>query len=101
MSISLLGTSSTPFAGTISSGKLTKPLEGQTPEDKFLEYAQMTPAEKMFAAMLGQLGLTPEEFKAMDPDAQREVAQKIQKLIEQQAQNGGSNSPGQITDKTV
>jgi len=85
----------------MSSGKLTKPLEAQTPEEKFLEYAQKTPAEKMFDAMLGQLGLTPEQFKAMDPAAQRDVAQKIQQLIEQQAQNGGSKSPGQITDKTV
>ncbi len=91
-----------PFAGTMSSGKLTaKPLEAQTPEEKFLAYAQMTPAEKMFAAMLGQLGLTPEQFKAMDPDAQREVTQKIQQLIEQQAQNGGNKSPGQIADKTA
>jgi hypothetical protein len=37
----------------------------------------------------------------MDPDAQRAVMEKIQKLIEQQAKQGGSNSPGQITDKTA
>lgn len=85
----------------MTSGKPDKPLGAQSVEEKFLDYAQKTPAEKMFDAMLGQLGITPEQFAAMDPDAQRAVMEKIQKLIEQQAKQGGSNSPGQITDKTA
>lgn len=102
MSISFTGTTtSTPFATTATSGKLDKATEPQSVEEKFLEYAKKTPAEKMFDAMLGQLGITPEQFAAMDPDAQRSVMEKIQKLIEQQAKNGGNNSPGQITDKTA
>ena len=85
----------------MTSGKLDKPLGAQSVEEKFLDYAHKTPAEKMFDAMLGQLGITPEQFAAMDPDAQRAVMEKIQKLIEQQAKQGGSNGPGQITDKTA
>jgi len=100
MSISLTGTAaSTPFASTATSSKLDKALDTQSVEEKFLEYAKKTPAEKMFEAMLGQLGITPEQFAAMDPDAQRAVMEKIQKLIEQQVKNGGNNEPGQITDK--
>jgi len=98
MSISI---TTTPLVSTMTSGKLDKPLGAQSVEEKFLDYAQKTPAEKMFDAMLGQLGITPEQFAAMDSDAQRAVMEKIQKLIEQQAKQGGSNSPGQITDKTA
>ncbi|EGP07190.1 hypothetical protein CSIRO_3198 [Bradyrhizobiaceae bacterium SG-6C] len=98
MSISI---TTTPLVASMTSGKLDKPLGAQSVEEKFLEYAKKTPAEKMFDAMLGQLGITPEQFAAMDPDAQRAVMEKIQKLIEQQAKQGGSNSPGQITDKTA
>jgi len=98
MSISI---TTTPLVASMTSGKLDKPLGAQSVEEKFLDYAKKTPAEKMFDAMLGQLGITPEQFAAMDPDAQRAVMEKIQKLIEQQAKQGGSNSPGQITDKTA
>ncbi|EKS38665.1 hypothetical protein [Afipia clevelandensis] len=98
MSISI---TTTPLVANMTSGKLDKPLGAQSVEEKFLEYAKKTPAEKMFDAMLGQLGITPEQFAAMDPDAQRAVMEKIQKLIEQQAKAGGSKDPGQITDKTA
>jgi hypothetical protein len=101
MSISIAGTASSPLLSTITSGKLDKPLDAKTAEQQFIDTIGETPAQRMFNAMLGQLGITPDQFKAMDPDQQREVAQKIQQLIEQQAQNGGSKSPGQITDKTV
>ena len=100
MSISFTTTTtSTPFASTATASKLDKAPESQSVEEKFLEYAKKTPAEKMFDAMLGQLGITPEQFAAMDPDAQRDVMEKIQKLIEQQAKAGGSKEPGQITDR--
>ncbi len=84
----------------MASGKLDKPL-AKTAEQTFLDTVGETPAQRMFNAMLGQLGITPDQFKAMDSDAQREVAQKIQQMIEQQAQNGGNNSPGLIADKTA
>ncbi len=102
MSMSFTGTAtSSPLLGAATSGKVDKPLDAKTAEQQFLDTIGQTPAERMFNAMLGQLGITPDQFKAMDADAQREVTQKIQQLIEQQARNGGSNSPGQITDKTV
>jgi len=48
-----------------------KPTETKTAEQKFLAYAKMTPAERMHAAMLAQMGLTEDQFKAMDPAASR------------------------------
>ena len=55
-------------------------------EEKFLAYARMTPAEKLRAALLSQLGLTEEEVKAMSPEEQQKVEQKIRDLIEQAAE---------------
>jgi hypothetical protein len=55
----------------------------------------------MFNAMLGQLGLTEEEFQEMDPAEQQKVAQKIQQMIEQQAEQGGGKTPGLVLDKTA
>ena len=94
--------------GALSSLLSSKPLSGgltsvdaKSVEQTFLDYAQMTPAERMHAAMLGQLGLTEEEFQAMDPAAQREVAQKIQEMIRQQAEKTNDQRTGLIADMTV
>jgi hypothetical protein len=55
----------------------------------------------MFNAMLSQLGISEDDFKAMSPAEQQKVMQKIQQMIEQQAQNGGAKSPGLVMDKSV
>jgi hypothetical protein len=78
-----------------------KPAEAKTPEQKFLEYAKMTPAERMHAAMLAQMGLTEDQFKAMDPAAQQKIEDKIRDMIRQQAANGGDKRAGMITDKSA
>jgi hypothetical protein len=84
-----------------SSSLAAKPPEIKTPEEKFLEYAKMTPAERMHAAMLAQLGITEDEFKAMDSAAQQEVRDKIRDMIRQQAENGGDKRAGLVTDKSA
>ena len=76
-----------------------KPAE--TAAQKFLEYANMTPAERLQAEMLNQLGLTEDQFKAMDPADQQKVMDKIRELIKQQAQNGGNPRTGLLTDMSV
>jgi hypothetical protein len=55
----------------------------------------------MFSSMLGQLGLTEDQFNAMDSAAQQKVEQKIQQMIQQQATNGGDKRTGLISDKSV
>jgi hypothetical protein len=53
----------------------TKPAE--TAAQKFLEYANMTPAECLQAEMLSQLGITEDQFKATSPADQQKVMDKI------------------------
>jgi hypothetical protein len=45
----------------------------------------MTPAECMHAAMLAQIGLTENQFKAMDPAAQQKIEDNIREMIKQRA----------------
>jgi hypothetical protein len=101
MSISLSGVLSSLSTKPLPPGTSLKLSESQSPEQKFLEYAKMSPAERMHAAMLGQLGLTEDQFKSMDPAAQREVEQKIQQMIQQQAEQGNDKRTGLIADKSV
>jgi len=72
-----------------------------TAEQKFLEYAKMTPAERLHAQMLAELGLTEDQFKAMSPADQQKVEDKIRDLIKKQVDNGGEKRAGMITDKSV
>ena len=73
----------------------------QSVEQKFLEYAKMTPAERMHAQMLAQLGLTEDQFKAMSPADQQKIEDKIREMIKQQATNNNDKRTGLITDKSV
>ena len=80
-------------------GSATKPVNSVV--QQFLEYANMTPAERLQADMLNQLGLTEDQFKAMSPAEQQKVEAKIQQMIKQQAQQSGEKRAGLITDISV
>jgi hypothetical protein len=83
-------------SGSAAAGLAAKPAE--TAAQKFLEYANMTPAQRLEAEMLGQLGLTEDQFKAMSPAEQQKVMDKIRELIKQQVQNSSDKRTGLITD---
>lgn len=51
--------------------------------------------------MLAQMGLTEEQFKAMDPAAQQKIEDKIRDMIKQQAEKTNDTRTGLITDKSV
>ncbi|MES2030361.1 MAG: hypothetical protein V4477_14370 [Pseudomonadota bacterium] len=80
-------------------GKAQAP--AQSPEEKFLDYAKKTPAEKMRDALLSSIGVTEEELKNMSPDQRREVEQKIadkiKEAVNKKTENGG-NASGFFTD---
>ncbi len=102
MSVSFSGVLPTASFETPKAAALTaKPAETKTAEQKFLEYAKMTPAERMHAAMLAQMGLTEDQFKAMDPAAQQKIEEKIRDMIQKQAANSNDKRTGLITDKSV
>lgn len=80
-------------------GGLSGALAGaKSARDEFLDYAKMTPAEKMRAAMLARLGLKEEDVKAMDPDARKAVEAKIKEMVKQEFEAGLDKSPGKIVD---
>jgi hypothetical protein len=82
-----------------SAGLAAKPTNSVV--QQFLQYANMTPAQRMQADMLSQLGLTEDQFKAMTPAEQQKVEAKIQQMIKQQAQQSSEKRTGLITDISV
>jgi hypothetical protein len=99
MSVSLSGISPTSSPGAQASTSLTaKPAQPQTPAQKFLEYANMTPAQRMFASMLNSLGISEDQFKAMSPADQQKIEDKIREMIKHQVQNSTDKRSGLITD---
>lgn len=102
MSISLSGVLSSLTTSQLPASSKLKPADGQSGgEQKFLDYMKMTPAQRMHAAMLSQLGISEDEYNAMDPAAQKEVEQKIQQMIQQQAQQSNDKRTGLIADISV
>jgi hypothetical protein len=88
-----------PFATQSSSTQSAAPAE--TAAQKFLEYANMTPAQRLHAQMLAKLGLTEDQFNAMSPADQQKIDDKIREMIKQQIDTTGDNRPGMITDKSA
>lgn len=110
MSISLSGVLSSLTSKPLPSGFSLKPADSESSdsqsahspaEQKFLDYMKMSPAERMHAAIMSQLGITEDEYNAMDPAAQKAVEQKIQQMVQQQAEQSNDKRTGLITDISV
>jgi hypothetical protein len=106
MSISLLTAPAASPAPSVLPSKSASPTSlaakpAETAAQKFMDYANMTPAQRMQAEMMSQLGITEDQFKAMSPADQAKVMDKIRDLIKQQAQNSSTQRPGLITDMSV
>ena len=68
---------------------------------QFLEFANMTPAQRLHAEMLSELGLTEDQYKAMSPADQQKVDEKIRDLVKKQADETNNKRAGLITDISV
>jgi hypothetical protein len=88
-----------PSKSSSATSLAAKPAE--TAAQKFMDYANMTPAQRMQAEMMSQLGITEDQFKAMSPADQAKVMDKIRDMIKQQTQNSGDQRAGLITDMSV
>jgi predicted flavoprotein YhiN len=73
-------------------------LPGKSAKDEFMDYAKMTPAQKMRAAMLSKLGVTEEQLKAMSPDERKKIEDKIKDMIKQQVENDPKMKQGSLLD---
>ena len=108
MSVSLLTSPAALPAPSIVPSKSSSPLPSatsslaakpaETAAQKFTDYANMTPAQRLQAEMMSQLGITEDQFKAMSPADQAKVMDKIREMIKQQAQNTGDRRTGLLTD---
>lgn len=85
---------------TSSTAAATKQV-GPTAEEKFLDYAKKSPAEKIRDALLKSIGVTEQEFAQMSPEQRKEVEQKIadkiKEAMQKQAEKGESTK-GFFTD---
>jgi hypothetical protein len=81
---------------TSASGVTAAP--GKTAKDEFLDYAKLTPAQKMRAAMLGKMGLTEEQLKAMDPKERQKIEDRLKEQIKEQVQNDPNMKKGSLLD---
>jgi hypothetical protein len=85
-----------------ASSNLAAKNKSNSVEQQFLKYAEMTPAQRLFDSMLKQLGLSEDDFKAMSPQDQQKVVEKIQQMIKQQTENGTGTAPkGMVADMTA
>ncbi|SFK59916.1 hypothetical protein [Caulobacter sp. UNC279MFTsu5.1] len=67
-------------------------------KDEFMEYAKLTPAQKMRAAMLARMGLTEEQVKAMSPEDRKKVEDQIKQQIKEQVENDPKKAKGSLLD---
>ena len=66
-------------------------------EEQFLNYARMSPGERMMASILGSMGLTEDDLKAMSPAERQKVEEKIRQLMEQKIEEA-QKQKGQLVD---
>lgn len=59
------------------------PVVEKSAKDTFLEYQEMTPAEKYRAMFLGQMGMTEEELEALPPEEREKIEAKLREKIKE------------------
>ena len=87
-SASASGTTSASSSGTS---------QGNSVVQDFLDYAKMSPAERMRENILKSLGLTEQQFEKLSPAQQQAVNQKIQQIMLQQMQQNAGKT-GQLVN---
>lgn len=87
-------TSSSPTATSKANGLDTS---GDNVVKQFMDYAKMSPMERMRAQILKSMGLTEDDLKKMSPEQQKAVEQKIEQIIKQELQKNAGTT-GQVVD---
>jgi hypothetical protein len=73
---------------------------GDSVAQDFLNYAKMSPIERLRANIMKSMGLTQQQFDSMTPAQQQAVEQKIEQLIKQELQKN-ANASGQLVDQSA
>jgi hypothetical protein len=90
--------SATPAVPAASGFGFAKPAKPSAAEQAFNDYAKMTPAQKMRAAILGSMGLTEEQLKAMDPKERQKVEDRIREIIKEKVEQAVEKKTGAVVD---
>jgi hypothetical protein len=102
MTVSSTGFSPTSvFPSQPTTPTTVTPKPAETAAQKFLDYAKMTPAERLHAQMLAELGLTEDQFKAMSPADQQKIEDKIRDMIKKRLDSNSNKPTGMIIDKSA
>jgi hypothetical protein len=83
-------------AGPSASASGTPSQDNSVVQD-FLDYAKMSPAERMRENILKSLGMTEQQFEKLSPAQQQAVNQKIQQIMLQQIQQNAGKT-GQLVN---
>jgi hypothetical protein len=75
--------------------------KADTAVEDFMAYANMTPAQKMRAAILGSMDLTEVQLKAMDPKERAKIEEKIKDLIRKKVEQATEKQTGVAIDLKV
>ena len=96
------GSSSAPTSGTTAASSAAQNFgSANSAVQQFEQYAKMTPAQRLHAEMLAQLGLTEDQFKALPPAQQQKINDQIAQMIKKQMGDTNDTRTGLITDKTA
>jgi hypothetical protein len=87
-------TASSPTTTPVTKGLDTS---GNDVAKEFLDYAKMSPMERMRANILKSMGLTEDDLKKMSPEQQKAVEQKIEQIIKQELQKNAGKT-GQVVN---
>jgi hypothetical protein len=99
MSISGVGAFN-PLNGLPAAGgsAVANQIGARTPADDFLEYARMTPAERIRAAVLDELGITEEELENMSPEARKAMEKQIAERTKEKVEQATEKRTGMLID---
>ena len=95
MSIGAVGSApATPATGW----SFSAPAKPSAAVQAFLDYQKKTPAEKMRDEILGAMGLTEDQVRAMAPKERAKVEEKIKALIKEKVEEATEKKTGQLVD---
>ena len=88
------------FVGSAAdpSAPVKAPSAGDAAVKDFMDFAKMTPAQKLRAAILSQMGLKEEDLAKMDPKERKKVEDKIAAIIKEKIEHGDENHKGVLVD---
>src|SRR5262249_61404913 len=86
--------SGSPTASSVTNGLDTR---SDNVVKEFLDYAKMSPMERLRANILKSMGLTEDDLKKMSPEQQKAVEQKIEQIIKQQFEKNAGKT-GQVVN---